>query len=87
MIEVKDNGPGIPERVRGKLFEAFQSAARSGGTGLGLTIASELIRSHGGDIKLAATGADGTEFVITIPDSATELRPGRRGERRQLAGH
>ena len=84
-IEVRDNGPGIPERVRDRLFEAFQSSARSGGTGLGLTIAAELIRAHGGDIRLASTGGDGTVFVITVPDSATELRPGRRGERRRLA--
>ena len=86
-VEIRDNGPGIPERIRPKLFEAFQSAARSGGTGLGLTIAGELIRAHGGDIRLAATGEEGTVFVISIPDSATELRPGRRGERRQSAGH
>ena len=84
-IEIRDNGPGIPERVRDRLFEAFQSAARSGGTGLGLTIAAELIRAHGGDIRLASTGRDGTVFVITVPDSATEPRPGRRGERRRSA--
>ena len=52
-IEVRDNGPGIPERVRPKLFEAFQSAAKPGGVGLGLAIAAELIRAHGGEIRLA----------------------------------
>lgn len=81
-IEVRDNGPGIPERVRQKLFEAFQSAARTGGTGLGLTIAAELTKAHGGEIALASTGPDGTVFVISVPDSASEIRPGRRGERR-----
>ncbi|MCB1376994.1 MAG: HAMP domain-containing histidine kinase [Alphaproteobacteria bacterium] len=86
-IEVRDNGPGIPERIRPKLFEAFQSAARSGGTGLGLTIAADLIRAHGGDIRLVATGSDGTVFLVSVPDSATELRPGRRGERRYETGH
>ena len=84
-IEIRDNGPGVPERVRDRLFEAFQSSARSGGTGLGLTIAAELIRAHGGDIQLVSTGRDGTTFVVTVPDSATELRPGRRGERRRAA--
>lgn len=81
-IEIRDNGPGIPERVRPRLFEAFQSAARSGGTGLGLAIAAELIKAHGGDIRLVSTGNGGTAFVVTVPDSAAELRPGRRGERR-----
>jgi signal transduction histidine kinase len=85
-IEIRDNGPGIPERVRPRLFEAFQSAARSGGTGLGLAIAAELIKAHGGDIRLDSTGNGGTAFVVTVPDSAAELRPGRRGERRYSAG-
>ena len=53
VIEVRDNGPGIPEQVRERLFQAFQSAARQGGTGLGLAIAAELVRAHGGDIQLA----------------------------------
>lgn len=86
-IEVRDNGPGIPERVRPKLFEAFQSAAKSGGTGLGLAIAAELIRAHGGDIRLLDTGRGGTSFVVTVPDSASELRAGRRGEKRLAVHH
>jgi signal transduction histidine kinase len=81
MIEVADTGPGIPEKVRGKLFEAFQSAARPGGVGLGLAIASELVRAHGGEIRLAATGPDGTCFRLAVPDRVTELKAGRRGER------
>jgi signal transduction histidine kinase len=81
-IEVRDNGPGIPERVRGKLFEAFQSAARPGGTGLGLAIAAELVRAHGGEIGLDRTDETGTSFTFTIPDSVAELRTGRRGERK-----
>ena len=84
-IEVKDNGPGIPERVRPKLFEPFQSAARSGGTGLGLAIAAELVRAHGGDIALAGTGPEGTTFIVTLPDTVAELRTGRRGERKPAA--
>lgn len=85
-IEVKDNGPGIPDRVRPRLFEAFQSAARSGGTGLGLAIAYELMKAHGGEIKLAASNGTGTTFVVIVPDSVTELHAGRRGERRSQAG-
>jgi len=81
MIEVRDNGPGIPERVRPKLFEAFQSAAKPGGVGLGLAIAAELIRAHGGEIRLHATGPEGTAFHVVVPDAVVELRPGRRGAR------
>lgn len=79
-IEVRDDGPGIPERVRPRLFEAFQSAAKPGGVGLGLAIAAELVRAHGGDIRLVETGPGGTVFRITIPDAGSDARAARRGE-------
>ena len=85
-IEIRDSGPGIPDKVRSRLFEAFQSAARRGGTGLGLAIAAELVRAHGGELKLSATGAEGSVFLFTIPDRVGELRSGRRGERRAAEG-
>jgi signal transduction histidine kinase len=69
-IEICDNGPGVPEAVRGRLFEAFQSAAKPGGTGLGLAISQELAEAHGGSIKVKNTGKDGTCFVVTIPEPA-----------------
>ncbi len=69
-ITIADNGPGIPQAVRGKVFQAFQSAARAGGTGLGLAISAELVAAHGGVIEVAETGEAGTSFRITIPDSA-----------------
>ena len=72
VIEVSDTGPGFPARARDRLFEAFQSSARSGGTGLGLVIAAELVRAHGGDIKLVE-GTIGATFRITIPDRAVEI--------------
>ena len=78
VIEVSDNGPGIPAQIRERLFQAFQSAARQGGTGLGLAIAAELIRAHGGDIQLQSSTEAGTCFVITLPDHVTQLRAGRR---------
>lgn len=65
-IEVADSGPGMPERVRRHLFEAFSEGAK--GTGLGLAIARELIRAHGGELALAETGSAGTRFLITLPD-------------------
>jgi len=82
VIEVIDNGPGIPAQIRERLFQAFQSAARQGGTGLGLAIAAELIRAHGGDIQLQSSTEAGTCFVVTIPDQVTQLRSGRHGDRK-----
>ena len=81
VIMVKDNGPGIPQKARDHLFEAFQGSSRPGGTGLGLVIASELARAHGGEIKLVATSSAGTEFWVMIPDRLAPLTTGRRGER------
>lgn len=85
-IEIRDTGPGIPEKVRARLFEAFQSSARPGGTGLGLAIAAELVRAHGGELRLVSTGTEGSLFLFTIPDRVSELRTGRRGERRTVEG-
>jgi signal transduction histidine kinase len=66
-IHVGDNGPGVPERARANLFAAFQSSARSGGTGLGLAVTAELVRLHGGTIDLEEP-ASGACFRIVIPD-------------------
>ena len=66
-IEIADNGPGLPPRVREHLFEPFQGSARVGGTGLGLAIARDLMRGHGGDAALVRSGADGTVFVLRLP--------------------
>jgi signal transduction histidine kinase len=79
MIEVADTGPGFPEKARAHLFEAFQTSNRSGGSGLGLAIAAELVRAHGGEIRLAE-GTIGAAFHIIIPDRAVELEA-RRNER------
>jgi signal transduction histidine kinase len=73
VIEIADNGPGIPESVREKLFEAFQSAARPGGTGLGLAISAELIQAHAGTIAVKSTGPDGTVFLLTVPDQPLSM--------------
>jgi len=81
VIEVSDTGPGIPDKARDHLFEAFQTAARSGGTGLGLVIAAELVRAHGGEIKLVE-GTIGATFRLTIPDRAVEFEAHRSARAR-----
>jgi len=72
VIEVSDTGPGFSEKARAHLFEAFQGSTRTGGTGLGLAIAAELVRAHGGDIRLVE-GTIGATLRLTIPDRAVEL--------------
>ena len=79
VIEISDTGPGVPEKAQAHLFQAFQGSARSGGTGLGLAIAAELVRAHGGEIRLVP-GTIGATFSISIPDRAVDLNA-RRGER------
>jgi len=79
VIEVSDTGPGVPEKAVAHLFQAFQGSTRPGGSGLGLAIAAELVRAHGGDIRLVP-GTIGATFSITIPDRAVDLNA-RRGER------
>ena len=85
VIEVRDNGPGIPAQVRERLFQAFQSSARQGGTGLGLAIAAELVRAHGGDIAVQSSSDAGTCFVITIPDRVAQLQAGGRMAERKVS--
>jgi len=79
VIEVSDTGPGVPEKAQAHLFQAFQGSARSGGTGLGLAIAAELVRAHGGEIRLVP-GTIGATFSVSIPDRAVDLSS-RRGQR------
>ena len=72
IIEVSDTGPGVPKKARAHLFEPFQGSSRDGGTGLGLVIAAELVRAHGGDMNLVE-GTLGATFRFTIPDRPVEL--------------
>jgi signal transduction histidine kinase len=73
ILEVSDTGPGVPQRARDHLFEAFQGSSRPGGSGLGLAIAAELVRAHDGDIHLVE-GTLGATFRISLPDRPVELQ-------------
>ena len=72
ILEVSDTGPGVPQKTREHLFEAFQPSGSRGGSGLGLAIAAELVRAHGGEISLVE-GTIGATFRIVIPDRPVEL--------------
>ena len=74
-IRVADDGPGLPPRARDKLFQPFAGSARPGGTGLGLAIARDMVRAHGGDLKLEYSTAEGTRFCLVLPCDQTGGRP------------
>ncbi|MBX3464715.1 MAG: sensor histidine kinase [Planctomycetes bacterium] len=65
-IEVADDGPGVPESVRARLFEPYFTT-KSSGTGLGLAICRRLVEAHGGTIRLAASAPGATVFAIELP--------------------
>ncbi len=79
MIEVSDTGPGLSAKARQHLFEAISGSTRTGAAGLGLAIASELVRAHGGELRLIE-GTMGATFQVNIPDRALDLEA-RRSER------
>ncbi len=68
-ISVKDNGDGIPNEIKNKIFQPFFTTKPTGeGTGLGLSITYDIItKGHGGDIKVETNVGEGTEFIIKIP--------------------
>jgi len=68
-IDVADNGPGVPIKLRQSLFEAFAGSDGKGSTGLGLAIAADLVRAHGGTIRLVCDepSSSGAIFRITLP--------------------
>lgn len=65
-LRIADNGPGVPERARANLFQAFRGSVTPGGTGLGLAVAAELVRLHGGAIALEPSEI-GAVFRVTLP--------------------
>ena len=66
VVEVEDDGPGIPDALRAHLFEPFFST-KEGGTGLGLAVVQQVIHEHGGEVECTAGRERGTKFVITLP--------------------
>ncbi len=70
LIDVSDNGPGIAEEIRDKLFHPFVSFGKENGTGLGLTVVQKIVQDHGGKVVMERTSDARTVFRITIPGRA-----------------
>jgi signal transduction histidine kinase len=71
-VVVEDDGPGIPETQRGRVFERFvrldEARARdAGGSGLGLAIVREIVCAHGGSVSLSSSASGGARFVVRLP--------------------
>jgi len=67
-IKVVDNGNGIPKEVLDKIFQPFFTTKPTGqGTGLGLSLSYDIVKAHGGELKVETTEGEGSEFIITLP--------------------
>ncbi|MEI9909575.1 MAG: HAMP domain-containing sensor histidine kinase [Bacteroidota bacterium] len=68
LIAVKDNGNGIPQKVLDKIFQPFFTTKPTGqGTGLGLSLAYDIVKAHGGGLKVETKEGEGSEFIIQLP--------------------
>ncbi len=74
-IWVCDNGPGIADEIRDKLFHPFVSFGKENGTGLGLTVVQKIVQDHGGQVAMERTPDGRTIFRITIPGQAPDGSP------------
>ena len=69
-IKVSDNGGGIPQKVLEKIFQPFFTTKPTGqGTGLGLSLSYDIIKSHGGELKVETKEGEGSEFIISLPEN------------------
>jgi signal transduction histidine kinase len=67
-IRVKDNGNGIPQKVLDKIFQPFFTTKPTGqGTGLGLSLSYDIVKAHGGELKVETKEGEGSEFIIQLP--------------------
>ncbi|HWH63491.1 MAG TPA: HAMP domain-containing sensor histidine kinase, partial [Ginsengibacter sp.] len=68
ILTVMDNGNGIPQKVVDKIFQPFFTTKPTGqGTGLGLSLSYDIVKAHGGEIKVETKEGEGSEFIIQIP--------------------
>ena len=69
-IDIADDGPGLPEAARARLFEPFVSSVKLGGNGLGLATSHDIARAHGGELELIESGPHGVCFRLTLPGAS-----------------
>jgi len=68
IIKVKDNGNGIPDSIKDKIFQPFFTTKPTGqGTGLGLSLSYDIVKAHGGELKVETKEGEGSEFIISLP--------------------
>ena len=68
-VKVKDNGSGIPQKVLDKIFQPFFTTKPTGqGTGLGLSLSYDIVKAHGGELRVETKEGEGSEFIISIPE-------------------
>lgn len=72
-MSIWDNGPGVPSLIEDLIFHPFVRAGKAGGCGLGLAIARNIVRDHGGEIWLDKSSRSGAQFKITIPISPPKI--------------
>ena len=75
ILRIADEGPGIPEEIREKIFDLYFTT-KSGGSGIGLAMAYRILQFHHGSVEVKSKAGRGAEFLLRIPLSATEW--GRR---------
>jgi len=68
-VRVADNGAGIPEEIRDRIFQPFVTAGKDNGIGLGLAVVQKIIQDHGGQVGVESTGAGGTVLRISLPSA------------------
>ena len=85
MVEVKDNGQGMTEKILKQIFDPFFTTKRAkGGTGLGLAISYKIIEEHGGRISVTSKPGVGTTFTIRIPYVAARRQAGSQAPARSV---
>jgi two-component system, CAI-1 autoinducer sensor kinase/phosphatase CqsS len=77
-VQVRDSGPGIPRELLARLFEPFQSAGKSGGTGLGLAYCQRVMRGFGGSISCESVEGEYSEFTLSFPPISEQEREAHR---------
>jgi signal transduction histidine kinase len=75
-ITVEDDGRGIADHLRNRIFQPFVSYGKENGTGLGLTVVHKIVQDHGGEIRVQSTSSAGTVMIVLLPLSSSPQEVG-----------